>query len=285
MSILKRPGWNNYEVIEEGRLHNDKLKDKIGKMFDRLSLGYSPSHVVDKISRIIRTEKGDKFDYSKLSDDYIINIANSNEVTRGKFTPSLRSSYVDTYQNTNPVEFSDTSVDNDVSIDFTSAAPTPSNTAPVAPIPSGAYQEDSEEDKEDEDEDQDTVNKKEHEYLKTIYSDEDAEEEDENLMEKKKPSVVPKGARDRKREEERLKRERENHKRDKEAEEDAEEVDTCGCQEHDNAFSSKIPKENLKKINKESVRLSPTAINNLLKENYIKRKQHQFRYEERYRSY
>lgn len=252
MSILKRPGWNNYEIIEEGRLHNDKLKDKIGKMFDRLSLGYSPSHVVDKISRIIRAEKGDKFDYSKLSDDYIINIANSNEVTRGKFTPSLRSSYVDAYQNTNPVELSDTSVDNDVSIDFTSAAPTPSNTASVAPIPSPSYQEDS--------------------------------EEDENLMEKKKPSVVPKGARDRKREEERLKREREGRK-DQEAEEDAEEVDTCGCQEHDNAFSAKIPKDNLKKINKESVRLSPKAINNLLKENYIKRKQHQFRYEERYRSY
>ena len=240
MSILKRPGWNNYEIIEEGRLHNDKLKEKIGKMFDRLSLGYSPSHVVDKISRIIRTEKGDKFDFGKLSDDYIISIATSNEVTRGKFTPSLRSSYVDTYQNTNPVEFSDTSIDNDVSIDFTSAAPTPSNTAPVAPIPSGAYQEDSEE---------------------------------------------PRDSRDRKRESERLKREREGRIQDQEAEEDAEEVDTCGCEEHDNAFSSKIPKENLKKINKESVRLSPTAINNLLKENYIKRKQHQFKYEERYRNY
>jgi hypothetical protein len=246
MSILKRPGWNNHEIIEEGRLHNDKLKDKIGKMFDRLSLGYSPSHVVDKISRIIRAEKGDKFDYSKLSDDYIINIANSNEVTRGKFTPSLRSSYVDTYQNTNPVEFSDASVDNEVSIDFTSAAPTPSNTTPVAPMPSLSYQEDSEE-------------------------DEDSEE--------------PRDSRDRKRERERLERERKSRIQDQEAEEDAEEVDTCGCQEHDNAFSPKIPKDNLKKINKESVRLSPKAINNLLRENYIKRQQHQFRYEERYRNY
>ena len=77
MSILKRPGWNNYEVLEEGRLHNDKLKERIGKMFDRLSLGYSPNHVVDKISSIIRHEKGDKMDISKVSDDYIMSIATS----------------------------------------------------------------------------------------------------------------------------------------------------------------------------------------------------------------
>lgn len=223
MSILKRPGWNNYELLEEGRLHNDKLKERIGKMFDRLSLGYSPSHVVDKISRIIKSEKGDKVDFSKLSDDYIINVATSNEVTRGKFTPSLRSSYVDTYQNTNNEVSTPTSTD-PVSIDFTSAAPSPTNTAPVAsqpvtPSPVTSYQEDSEDE----------------EYC--------------------------------------------------EDEEDAEEVDTCGCEKKDSVFSKEIPKKNLDKINKESVKLSPKAVNNLLKENYIKRKQHQFRFEERYRNY
>jgi hypothetical protein len=250
MSILKRPGWNNYELLEEGRLHNDKLKDKIGKMFDRLSLGYSPSHVVDKISRIIRAEKGDKFDFSKLSDDYIMNIATSNEVTRGKFTPSLRPSYVNSYQNTNPVELSDPSIDNDVSIDFTSAAPTPeTNTASIAPHPSVSYQEDAEE---------------------------------------KQPKFkdTPKIKRDRDLEEKRLKREREARLHDRKIEEeDAEEVDTCGCEKHDSVFSSEIPKKDLTKINKESVKLSPKAVNNLLREQYIKRKQHQFRFEERYRNY
>lgn len=223
MSILKRPGWNNYELLEEGRLHNDKLKERIGKMFDRLSLGYSPSHVVDKISRIIKSEKGDKVDFSKLSDDYIINVATSNEVTRGKFTPSLRSSYVDAYQNTNS-EVSTPTSDAPVSIDFTSAAPSPTNTAPVAtqpvtPTPTSSYQEDSEDE----------------EYC--------------------------------------------------EDEEDAEEVDTCGCEKEDNVFSKEIPKKNLAKINKESAKLSPKAVNNLLRENYIKRKQHQFKFEEKYRNY
>jgi len=252
MSILKRPGWNNYEVIEEGRLHNDKLKDKIGKMFDRLSLGYSPSHVVDKISRIIRAEKGDKFDFSKLSDDYIVNIATSNEVTRGKFTPSLRSSYVSTYQNTNPVEFSDPSVDNEVSIDFTAVAPTPqTNTASIAPQPSVSYQEDAEE-----------------KHKKPTFKD------------------TPRIKRERDLEEKRLKREREARLHDRQIEEeDAEEVETCSCQEHEGAFYDELPKKSLAKINKESTKLSPKAVNTLLREEYLKRKQHQFRFEERYRNY
>lgn len=223
MSILKRPGWQNYEVLEEGRLHNDKLKERIGKMFDRLSLGYSPNHIVDKISSIIKHEKGDKMDISKVSDDYIVSIATSDSVTRGRFTPTLKPSYVSTYQNTNAVDptYSEPEESAPVTMDFTAASTqTP---APVASAPVASYQEDSEE----------------------------------------------------------------NESKD---EEDAEEVKTCGCEKKEMVFNPKIAKDNLNRvktpdkgpIKKESVRLSPTAINKLLKEEFAKKKQHQFRIEERY---
>jgi len=212
MSILKRPGWQNYEVLEEGRLHNDKLKERIGKMFDRLSLGYSPNHIVDKISSIIKHEKGDKMDISKVSDDYIVSIATSDSVTRGRFTPSLKPSYVSTYQNTNAVDptYSEPEESAPATIDFTAASTqTP---APVATAPVASYQEDSEE------------------------------------------------------------------------------VKTCGCEKKEMVFNPKTTKDNLNRvknpdkgpIKKESARLSPTAINKLLKEEFAKKKQHQFRIEERY---
>jgi hypothetical protein len=246
MSILKRPGWNNYEILEEGRLHNDKLKERIGKMFDRLSLGYSPNHVVDKISSIIRHEKGDKMDISKVSDEYIMNIASSDSVTRGKFTPSLKSSYVSTYQNTNAVDptYSEPEESAPVSMNFT-ATSTETNT-PVASVPSASFQEDSEE---------------------------------------------PRGARERRLERERLERERKARKA--EESEDAEEVDTCGCEKKKMVFNPEIAKKNTERvtspdkgsIKKESVKLSPTAVNKLLKENFIKKKQHQFKFEEKYRMY
>jgi hypothetical protein len=225
MSILKRPGWNNYEVLEEGRLHNDKLKERIGKMFDRLSLGYSPNHVVDKISSIIRHEKGDKMDISKVSDDYIMSIATSDSVTRGKFEPSLKSSYVSTYQNTNAVDptYREPEESAPVSMNFT--ATSTQTSTPVASVPSAPVQEDSE------------------------------DESDE--------------------------------------EEDAEEVNTCGCEKKKMVFNPEIAKNNAERathpdkgsIKKEATKLSPTAVNKLLKENFIKNKQHQFKYEEKYRMY
>ena len=225
MSILKRPGWNNYEILEEGRLHNDKLKERIGRMFDRLSLGYSPNHVVDKISNIIRHENGDKMDISKVSDEYIMSIATSDSVTRGKFTPSLKSSYVSTQQSTNAVDptYSHPEEKSEVSMNFT-AASTPTST-PVASVPSATAQEDSE------------------------------DESDE--------------------------------------EEDSEEVETCGCEKKKMVFNPEIAKKNAERathpdkgsIKKESVKLSPKAVNQLLRENFVKSKQHKFKYEEKYRMY
>jgi hypothetical protein len=248
MSILKRPGWNNYEVIEEGRLHNDKLKERIGKMFDRLSLGYSPNHVVDKISSIIRHEKGDKMDISKVSDEYIMSIASSDSVTRGKFTPELKSSYASNYQSTNAVDpsYREPEETSPVSMNFT-AASTETST-PVVSVPSASFQEDSEE---------------------------------------------PKGASERRRKRERLDRERKGRIQDIDTSEDAEEVETCGCEKKKMVFNPEISKKNIERstspdkgsIKKESVKLSPTAINKLLKENFVKSKQHKFKMEEKYRMY
>ena len=86
--------------------------------------------------------------------------------------------------------------------------------------------------------------------------------------------------------------------------EGAEEVDTCNCEKQDQVFSKEIPKENMKRIeqprssqiptlknyykehkpiSKEAVKLSPTAVNKLLQENYLKQKQHKVRIEEKYR--
>jgi len=232
MSILKRPGWANHELVNEGRLHNDKLKDRIGKMFDRLSLGYSPNHVIDKIANVIRSEKGEKFDINKLSNEYIIDVANYDSITRGKFTPSLRPSFASEYQNTNNITDTEVSAPSNepVSIDFSAPATTPETSAP--PI-GGLPSEDAEE----------------------SNMQEDAED----------------------------------------AEEDAEEVETCGCQKHDAASNPEITKKSFDKAahpksltvktsetHRESVKLSPKAVNQLLKENYIKQKQHLSRIEERY---
>ena len=66
-------------------------------------------------------------------------------------------------------------------------------------------------------------------------------------------------------------------------EEDAEEVKAsakCDCYKHDsvNTVGTKGPE-----ITKESVKLTPKEVDKLLKENYIKAKQHRFRVEEKYR--
>ena len=309
MSILKRPGWANYEIVNEGRLHNDKLKDRIGKMFDRLSLGYSPNHVVDKIANIIKIEKGDKFDYNKLTNEDIISIANSDFITRGKFTPTLRPSFAKEYQNTN----------NDVSDAFTTDVPTTSNepvslsfSAPTEistpSIPTNVTtSEDSEEDEESYDEDEESYDEDDQaemqsstntkDYHKSFMKDFLSGLDETQLMQYKKLHST-----DDSNKKQLIDNEIQN--RSSAPSEDAEKVDTCNCEKQDQVFSKEIPKENMKRIeqprssqiptlknyhkehkpiSKEAVKLSPTAVNKLLQENYLKQKQHKARIEEKYR--
>lgn len=285
MSILKRPGWGNYEVINEGRLHNDKLKDRIGKMFDRLSLGYSPNHIIDKISAVIRDQKGDKFDLNKISNEYIIDIANSDSITRGKFTPSLRPSFASQYQNTNDFTSDNTnsvstpSPESDVSLNFS----TPSTEINTTTLPIGIPSEDAEEADEDDQEEQ-SIGQQLPNFLKGI-SDDVLRDYEANWS----------------------KREKDQHdtlthiknelaSRSGHTPEDAEDVDSCECGEDEQVFNKDIARDNYKraqhpddlkvrptpKPNYESVKLSPQAVDKLLKENYIKQRQHKFRIEEKY---
>jgi hypothetical protein len=98
MSIINRPGWASRSLLNEGRLHTDELKQRISNLFRRTSLGNSPTYVVGKISEIIRREKGDDVDINEIADEDIIRIANSEEVTNGKFTPELKGGIEDARQ-------------------------------------------------------------------------------------------------------------------------------------------------------------------------------------------
>lgn len=98
MSIINRPGWASRSLLNEGRLHTDELKQRISNLFRRTSLGNSPTYVVGKISEIIRREKGDDADINEIADEDIIRIANSEEVTNGKFTPELKGGIEDARQ-------------------------------------------------------------------------------------------------------------------------------------------------------------------------------------------
>jgi hypothetical protein len=98
MSIINRLGWANRSLLNEGRLHTDELKQRISNLFRRTSLGNSPTYVVGKISEIIRREKGDDTDINEIADEDIIRIANSEEVTNGKFAPELKGGIEDARQ-------------------------------------------------------------------------------------------------------------------------------------------------------------------------------------------
>jgi hypothetical protein len=98
MSILNRPGWASRSLLNEGRLHTDELKQRISNLFRRTSLGNSPTYVVGKISEIIRREKGEDTDINEIADEDIIRIANSEEVTNGKFIPELKGGIEDARQ-------------------------------------------------------------------------------------------------------------------------------------------------------------------------------------------
>lgn len=69
------------------------------------------------------------------------------------------------------------------------------------------------------------------------------------------------------------------HESEDETELDQEDAEECEAQRP----SSEQPIDKI--IKKENVKLSPKAVNNLLKENYIKSRQHRFRMEERYRRF
>jgi hypothetical protein len=243
MSILNRPGWANRSIINEGRLHSDDLKQRITNLFQRTSLGNSPTYTVGKIADLLRREKGNDVDINDITDEDIIRIAGNPEVTSNKFNPKLKDSIASSRQETpnstsqtssNEVE---TNLDSDESIEDIEDFDIPSNDS--------SYDDYSSNDSELSDDSEPE--------LAAVGSNTSAiSPEGEMEFEVSIPS------------------------------EDAEEKNkksSCACNKEQRPQDE--PKMN-QIIKKESVKLSPKQVNKLLQENYIKSKQHKFRIEEKY---
>jgi hypothetical protein len=257
MSILNRIGWANREIINEGLLHTDGLKQRIANLFKRTSLGNSPTYVVGKIADTLREELGEDYDINEVTDEDIIRIANSESITRNKFIPELKDGIANSRQEDEGEMSdvmdsglpSDSSDDDDDFEDFyddetEESAPTAViiNATPIKSEDDDLEMEFSGEQQEDEEHD---------------YEDEEGYESDDEESE----------------------------------EEDAEEVKTCGCETRQSPFYAGYAKNNIKKvyhpkeIAKENVKLSKEQVTKLLQENYIKSRQHKFKQEEKYRNY
>jgi hypothetical protein len=260
MSILNRIGWANREIINEGLLHSDGLKQRITNLFKRTSLGNSPTYVVCKIADTLKEELGEDYDINEVTDEDIIRIANSESITKGKFIPELRDGIANARQEDEgemsdvmdsglPSDSSDDDdfedfYDDEMDLDSTPTAVVIHTT----PIMSGDGD------------------------LEMEFSGEEQEEDEEDSY------TQPEDEEDEEDEEQ-------------EDEEDAEEVKTCGCETHQSPFYAGYAKNNIKKVHhpkeitKESVKLSKEQVNKLLQENYMKSRQHKFKQEEKYRNY
>lgn len=257
MSILKRIGWANREIINEGLLHSDGLKQRITNLFKRTSLGNSPTYVVCKIANTLREELGEDYDINEVTDEDIIRIANSESITKGKFIPELRDGIANARQE-NEGEMSDV-IDSGL----------PSNSS-------------DDNDFEDFYEDELNLGDEQQGNSVLIIKTTPIKTEDDDLEMNFTGEIEE--------DEEHTKEHTKEHS-DEDADEDAEEVKTCGCHTRQSPFYAGYAKNNIKKIHhpkeitKENVKLSKEQVNKLLQENYMKSRQHKFKQEERYRNY
>lgn len=257
MSILKRIGWANREIINEGLLHSDGLKQRITNLFKRTSLGNSPTYVVCKIANTLREELGEDYDINEVTDEDIIRIANSESITKGKFIPELRDGIANARQE-NEGEMSDV-IDSGL----------PSNSS-------------DDNDFEDFYEDELNLGDEQQGNSVLIIKTTPIKTEDDDLEMNFTGEIEE--------DEEHTKEHTKEHS-DEDADEAAEEVKTCGCHTRQSPFYAGYAKNNIKKIHhpkeitKENVKLSKEQVNKLLQENYMKSRQHKFKQEERYRNY
>lgn len=253
MSILNRPGWANRQLINEGRLHSDELKQRITNLFQRTSLGNSPTYTVAKIADFLRREKGDDISINEISDEDIIKIANYKEVTNNKFSPKLKDNIINSRKETqetlssNNPESSDNDINDIENNDLLDYEDTEDDYSDLSNnINTEIEYNDESENSSDNDQPISNTN------ITTSFSPETNELEFAGSIS-----------------------------------EDAEErKKKCGCANNPEQRPEDEPKMNKilsKTVKKESVKLSPKAVNKLLMENYIKAKQHKFRIEEKYR--
>lgn len=249
MSILNRPGWANRPLINEGRLHSDELKQRITNLFQRTSLGNSPTYTVGKIADLLRREKGDDISINEITDEDIIRIANYGEVTNNKFSPKLKDDIINSRKETQEQISSNSSQQS-------SSSSSETEVSSETDIQDLSYQDDEDFD------------------LSDISSDIESEVEDYNEVDTTEIST------------EFSPETNELEFAGAVSSEDAEEKKkkgSCSCNKEQRPPDE--PKMNtiLSKVKKENVKLSSKAINQLLIENYIKSKQHKFKIEEKYR--
>jgi hypothetical protein len=248
MSILNRIGWANREIINEGLLHSDGLKQRIANLFKRTSLGNSPTYVVGKIADTLREELGEDYDINEVTDEDIIRIANSESITKNKFIPELRDGIANARQE-DEGEMSDV-------ID--------------SGLPSDSSDDDDFDDFYDDEMDLDadsdsaptvviiktTPIKTEDDDLEMEFSGEQQEDEEHEETEEDAEEVKTCGC----------------HTR---------QSPFYAGYAKNNIKKVHHPKE----IAKENVKLSKEQVNKLLQENYMKSRQHKFKQEEKYRNY
>jgi hypothetical protein len=247
MSILKRIGWANREIINEGLLHTDGLKQRIANLFKRTSLGNSPTYVVGKIADTLREELGEDYDINDVTDEDIIRIANSESITKGKFIPELRDGIANARQE-DEGEMSDV-------ID--------------SGLPSDSSDDDDFEDFYDDEIDmedeqpsaviiQTTPIKTEDDDLEMEFSGETEEDEEHEYKDEEEDAEEVKTCG----------------------------CETHQSPFYAGYAKNNIKKvHNPKEIAKENTKLSKEQVNKLLHENYIKSRQHKFKQEEKYRNY
>jgi hypothetical protein len=247
MSILNRIGWANREIINEGLLHSDGLKQRITNLFKRTSLGNSPTYVVCKIADTLKEELGEDYDINEVTDEDIIRIANSESITKGKFIPELRDGIANARQE-DEGEMSDIM---------------------DSGLPSDSSDDDDFEDFYDDEMDLDGDSKPSAVIIQTtpiMTGDDDLEMEFSGEQEED---------------------EEHNEESEEDAEEvktcgcHTRQSPFYAGYAKNNIKKVHHPKE----ISKENVKLSKEQVNKLLQENYMKSRQHKFKQEEKYRNY
>jgi hypothetical protein len=262
MSILNRLGWANREIINEGLLHTDGLKQRIANLFKRTSLGNSPTYVVGRIADTLKEELGEDYDINSVTDEDIIRIANSESITRNKFIPELKDGIANSRQE-----------DEGEMPDVVDSG-----------LPSDSHDDDDDfedffDDEIDLDRDFDSFDE---EPATVIIRTTPIISNDDDLEMKFSGEPINHDDRDN------CDGYEEDEEYNEEAE-DAEEVKTCGCETKQSPYYAGYAKNNIKKvyhpteIAKENVKLSKEKVNQLLQENYRKSIQHKFKQEQKYR--
>ena len=246
MSILKRLGWANRDILNEGLLHSDGLKQRITNLFKRTTLGNSPTYGVGRIAEILRDERGEDYDINEIADEDIIRIANSDAITRGRFSPELRDGIANSRQE---------------------------DESSMPDIEDSGLPSDSSEDDDDFDD----------YYEDDLELDRDEEPKEIEIEVESEPSMNDKGDMELNFKGDHDDEDDEDAEEVKTC--GCEKQQSPYHKEFAKSNYNKLKHPSEPKVEAENTKLSPKAVNKLLQENYIKSIQHKFNIERKYRNY